>query len=69
MTYNENIGNNSELVFKFTNPVYSMCNHSLMTLKYEFDLNPTVLSYEALAIYNSEQTSTTVTQSITVGSV
>ena len=69
VTYNENIGNNSELVFKFTNPVYSMCNHSLMTLKYEFDLNPTVLSYEALAIYNSEQTSTTVTQSITVGSV
>ena len=69
ITYNENIENNSSLTFKFSNPIYSVCNDSLSILEYYFILNPTVLSYEAAVSYKSEQTSTTVTQSKTIGSL
>ena len=69
VTYDQNIGNNCTLTLIFNNPIYSICNDSLPTLEYNFNLTSTVLSYEDVVSYQSEQTATTVTQSLTIGSL
>ena len=68
ITYNEKIETNCTLQLVFKNPIYSIYNGNLTTLKYDFMLNPTVLSYEAVVSYQSEQTSTTVSQTLTIAS-